>query len=61
MTKRSVKNASSDVGMIFTAYKLRRIFNILDKNLLKVCLKALGHYFSHFRGHLRPFSGIRDF
>jgi ABC-type arginine transport system ATPase subunit len=45
MTKRSIKHASSDVGMIFTAYNLRRIFNILDKILLKAYLKGLGLYF----------------
>jgi hypothetical protein len=45
MTKRSIKHASSDVEMIFTAYNLRRIFNILDKILLKAYLKGLGLYF----------------
>jgi hypothetical protein len=55
MTKRSIKHASSDVGMIFTAYNLRRIFNILDKILLKAYLKGLGLYFWPFQ---RPFKAI---
>jgi hypothetical protein len=55
MTKRSIKHASSDVGMNFTAYNLRRSFNILDKNLLKAYLKALGSSFSFFQ---RPFNAI---
>jgi hypothetical protein len=55
MTKRSIKHASSDVGMIFTAYNLRRTFNILDKNLLKAYLKGLGLYFWPFQ---RPFKAI---
>ena len=55
MTKRSIQHASADVGMIFTAYYLRRSFNILDKNLLKAYLKALGSAFSFFQ---RPFKVI---
>jgi hypothetical protein len=53
MTKRSIHHASSDVGMIFTAYNLRRTFNILDKNLLKAYLKALGFLFSSFLGSFK--------
>jgi hypothetical protein len=34
----AIQHAYADVGMIFTAYNLRRSFNILDKNLLKACL-----------------------
>lgn len=30
LTKRGIKRASADVGLIFTAYNLRRIFNIID-------------------------------
>jgi hypothetical protein len=55
MTKRSIKHASSDVGMIFTAYNIRRTFNILDKNLLKAYLKGLGLYFWPFQ---RPFKAV---
>lgn len=31
MTKKGKKRASADVGLMFTAYNLRRIFNILGK------------------------------
>lgn len=41
MTKKSIKRASADVGMIFTVFNLRRIFNLVDKNLLKAYLKGL--------------------
>jgi transposase len=39
MTKKTIKHASADVGLIFTAYNLRRIFNLIDENLLKQYLK----------------------
>lgn len=41
MTKKSMKHASADVGLIFTCYNLRRIFNILDQKTLKKYLKEL--------------------
>lgn len=31
MTKKSIKHASADVGLIFTAFNLRRIFNLIDQ------------------------------
>ena len=45
MTKKSIKHAQADVGIIFTAYNLRRIFNIIDKKLLQSYLKELSHLF----------------
>ena len=39
MTKKTIQHASADVGLIFTAYILRRIFNILDKDVLRKFLK----------------------
>ena len=41
MTKKTIKHASADVGLIFTAYNLRRIFNLIDQNALKKYLKVL--------------------
>ena len=35
MTKRTMKRASADVGLIFTAYNLRRIFNIIGIEVLR--------------------------
>jgi len=45
MTKKGKKRASADVGLIFTAFNLRRILNILDQNLLKKFLKELAFLF----------------
>lgn len=44
-TKKGIKRASADVGLMFTAFNLRRIFNIVDKNLLKKFLQELGFLF----------------
>lgn len=40
-TKRGMKRASADVGLMFTALNLRRIINLLDKNGLKKFLQEL--------------------
>ena len=53
MTKKTITHATADVGLIFTAYTLRRIFNILDKNTLKAYLRGLGHYFWDLRSHFK--------
>ena len=45
MTKKTIKHASADVGLIFSAYNLRRIFNLIDQNLLKQYLKVLALFF----------------
>lgn len=45
MTKKTKKHASADVGLMFTAYNLRRIMNIIDKNVFKKFLKELGLLF----------------
>ena len=42
MTKRSIHHASADVGMIFTAYNLRRTFNILYKKPAQSLPKGIG-------------------
>lgn len=59
MTKKTIAHAKADVGLIFTAYNLRRIFNILDKNALKAYLKGFGLYFlvlkSYFKGFRETF------
>ena len=44
MTKKTIKHASADVGLIFSAYNLRRIFNLIDQNLLKQYLKLLAWF-----------------
>jgi transposase len=45
MTKKTIKHASADVGLIFTAYNLKRIFNLIDLNELKQYLKSMALFF----------------
>jgi len=44
-TKKGVKRASADVGLMFTALNLRRLINIIDKNLFKKFLSELASLF----------------
>ncbi len=39
--KKRIQRASADVGLMFTAYNLRRLINIIDKNLFKKFLREL--------------------
>jgi hypothetical protein len=41
-----MKRASADVGFMFIAYNLRRLMNIIDKNLLRKYLQELALSFS---------------
>ncbi len=41
LTKEGIKRASADVGLMFIAYNLRRIGNILTRDLLKEYLRIL--------------------
>ena len=41
LTKKGKKRASSDVGLMFTAYNIRRLINIVGKNELKKYLEVL--------------------
>jgi hypothetical protein len=41
MTKKYIKRATSDAGLIFTVYNLRRIMNIVGHQKLEAYLKAL--------------------
>lgn len=45
ITKKGKKRASADVGFMFTAFNLRRLMNIVDKNVFKKFLKELGFLF----------------
>lgn len=53
VTKRGMKRASADVGLMFTALNLRRIFNLVDKKLLQKFLQELWLLFFPFYGHLQ--------
>lgn len=59
LTKRGIKKANADVGLMFTAYNLRRLFNILGKedlgNYLKNIAFAFIGIFQQIRLHFRPF------
>ena len=40
-TKKGIRHASADVGLMFTAYNLRRLMNIIDKTIFGKFLKEL--------------------
>ena len=44
-TKKGIKHASADVGLMFTALNLRRLMNIIDKNVLAKFFKELASLF----------------
>ena len=41
ITKKGIKHASADAGFIFVAYNLRRLINIIDRNILTKFLQEL--------------------
>lgn len=45
ITKKGMKRASSDVGFMFIAYNLRRMLNLLDKEVFKKFLSELCYLF----------------
>jgi transposase len=45
ITKKGLKRAAADVGFMFVAYNLRRLMNIIDKNMLTKFLKELAPLF----------------
>ncbi|SFS87830.1 IS1182 family transposase [Sphingobacterium wenxiniae] len=57
MTKKTIKHASADVGLIFTAFNLRRIFNLIDKNTLQKHLIMLACFYYLFVCHFKLFLG----
>jgi len=44
MTKKSKKRANADVGLMFIAYRIRRIINILDADILKKLFQELAFF-----------------
>lgn len=56
ITKTGIDKASADVGLMFTAYNLRRLFTLLGKNQLEKYLKELAHFFKHNFQHLKSIS-----
>ncbi|WP_205943596.1 IS1182 family transposase [Pedobacter cryophilus] len=53
MTKKTIKHAGADVGLIFTAFNLRRIFNIIGHDLLKKYLTVLAYFFLLVRTYFK--------
>ena len=45
ITKKGKERASADVGLMFIAYNLRRIINILDTDVLKKFFQELAIFF----------------
>jgi transposase len=43
LTKKYIQRASADVGLMFTCYNLRRLINILGKDVLKEYLQNINH------------------
>ena len=61
MTKKSIKHASADVGLIFTAYNLKRIFNLIDLNMLKKYLKSMALFYWHHTVNFKAFYQLLKF
>lgn len=57
-TKKGIKRASSEVGLIFTAFNLRRLFNILGPKVFFSHLKKLAYIFSSYKTHFKHFSAL---
>lgn len=57
-TKKGIRHASADVGLMFTALNLRRLMNIIDKNVLKKFLRELASLFFTKRASLKLFSAL---
>ena len=55
-TKKGIKRASADVGLMFTALNLRRLMNSIDKNVLKQYFSELTRLFSLERPSLKALS-----
>jgi len=53
--KKTIKHAAADVGLLFTAYNLRRIFNLVDQNLLKQYLKLCALFVFVFKAFFNAF------
>ncbi|MBF2710065.1 transposase, partial [Flavobacterium soyangense] len=58
MTKKTIKRASADVGLIFCAYNLRRIFNLIDQNQLKQYLRVLALHFGTIKAIFKAFYAL---
>ena len=55
LTKKGIKRASADVGLMFIAYNLRRLLNIIGKNVLSKFLRELALLFLRKKASLKSF------
>lgn len=55
-TKKGIRRASADVGLMFTAYNLRRLMNIIDKNVFKMFLEQLARIYFGIKALLKVIS-----
>ncbi len=58
MTKKSIQNASADVGFIFIAYNLKRIWNILKQGKTTLC-EQYKDLITHVKTFLRLFTTLK--
>ena len=58
MTKRGIKRASADVGLMLTAFNLRRMMNIIDKKVFFSYLKKLALFLISSIKHFKLLCGI---
>jgi hypothetical protein len=56
--KKGIKRVSADIGLMFTAFNLRRLINIIDKNRLKQFLKELAPFFALQIASLKLFAAL---
>lgn len=60
MTKKSIKHASADVGLIFVALNFRRLLNIIGTNKLKAFFKAIIALMNSFLSPVSPIKLYAD-
>ena len=60
MTKKSIKHASADVGLIFVALNFRRLLNIVGTNKLKAFFKAIIALMNSFLSPVSPIKLYAD-
>ncbi len=60
MTKKTIARASADVGLIFVAYNLRRLFNIIGKDQLTTFLRACIALFLAIKTKIRRYIVLQN-
>jgi transposase len=58
MTKKTIHHANADVGLIFTAFNLKRIINIIGKEMLQEYLKTLALFFCFIASFIKRFLAV---